>query len=286
MKPTIRLGIDIGSTTIKYVVLNAKNEILASQYQIHHTQYLPLLKTIFTDLLRQFGDIKISLSITGSAGMGVCERFNLPFVQEVIAETECVKQFFPHCNTIMDVGGEDAKMVFLSDTAIPEMRMSGNCSGGTGAFLDQMAVLLGCSTEELSNLAEKSTRIYPMASRCGVFSKTDVQNLSAKHIPKEDIAASVFHAVVVQIVGGLSKGMKIKPPILLSGGPFQFLPALKNALLIYLNLEEKDIICSENANLLTAFGAALKSNELHQDFSIQSVINLLNNQNNYRHLNM
>ena len=261
MKNGIKLGIDIGSTTIKYVVLNAKNEIVASNYQIHHTQYLPLLKSIFAELHCQFGDLPLSVALTGSAGMGVCERYHLPFVQEVIAETECVKKNFPICKTIIDMGGEDAKMVFLREEAIPEMRMSGNCSGGTGAFLDQMALLLGCTTEQLSQLAEKSTRIYPMASRCGVFSKTDVQNMISKHIHKEDIAASVFHAVVVQIVGGLSKGMKITSPILLSGGPFQFLPALKNALLNYLNLEENDIIATENANLLTAFGAALKSTE-------------------------
>jgi len=272
MKNSIRLGIDIGSTTIKFVALNTNNEIVASNYKIHHTQYLPLLKSIFTDLHRQFGDVQLSVALTGSAGMGVCERYHLPFVQEVIAETECVKKNFPICHTIIDMGGEDAKIVFLREEGIPEMRMSGNCSGGTGAFLDQMAILLGCSTEQLSQFAENSTRIYPMASRCGVFSKTDVQNMISKHIHKEDIAASVFHAVVVQIVGGLSKGMKITPPILLSGGPFQFLPALKKALLNYLNLEENDIIATENANLLTAFGAALKSTELLQDKTLKALI--------------
>jgi predicted CoA-substrate-specific enzyme activase len=272
MKNSIKLGIDIGSTTIKYVVLNAKDEIVASDYQIHHTQYFPLLKSVLADLYRQFGNVPLSVAFTGSAGMGVCERYHLPFVQEVIAETECVKKNYPTCKTIIDMGGEDAKMVFLRDEAIPEMRMSGNCSGGTGAFLDQMAILLGCTTEQLSQFAENSTRIYPMASRCGVFSKTDVQNMISKHIHKEDIASSVFHAVVVQIVGGLSKGMKITPPMLLSGGPFQFLPALKNALLNYLNLEESDIVVTENANLLTAFGAALKSAEFHQNKTLKNLI--------------
>ncbi|MCL1850480.1 MAG: acyl-CoA dehydratase activase [Bacteroidetes bacterium] len=277
MKTGIKLGIDIGSTTIKYVALNAKHEVIASGYQIHHTQYLPLLKSILTDLYTQFGEAPLSLAFTGSVGMGVCERFSLPFVQEVIAETECVKQNYPTCKTIIDMGGEDAKMVFLKDDTIPVMRMSGNCSGGTGAFLDQMALLLGCSTQQLSLLAEKSNRIYNMASRCGVFSKTDVQNLISKHIPSEDIAASVFHAVAVQIVGGLSKGMKITPPILLSGGPFQFLPALKSALLNYLNLDEKDIISVENANLLTAFGAALKSTGLKQQSSLKLLIQQIDN---------
>ena len=275
MKNGIKLGIDIGSTTIKFLVLNANNEIIASNYQIHHTQYLPLLKSILTDLQRQFGDIALSIALTGSAGMGVCERYGLPFVQEVIAETECVKRNYPKCKTIIDMGGEDAKIVFLREEGIPEMRMSGNCSGGTGAFLDQMAVLLDCTTEDLSHFAENSTRTYNMASRCGVFSKTDVQNMISKHIGKDDIAASVFRAVVVQIVGGLSKGMKIVPPILLSGGPFQFLPSLKKSLLIYLNLEENDIIDAENANLLTAFGAALKSTELHQEFTLNQLIEQL-----------
>jgi len=274
METRFRLGIDIGSTTIKYVALNANNEILASGYQLHHTQYLPLLQSIILSLYRQFGDIQWSLALTGSAGLGISERYQLPFIQEVIAETEYVKRSYPLCKTIIDMGGEDAKVVFLKDEAIPEMRMSGNCSGGTGAFLDQMAILLGCSTEQLSQLAEKSTRIYPMASRCGVFSKTDVQHLISKQILKEDIAASVFHAVVVQIVGTLSKGMKILPPVLLSGGPFQFLPALKRALLDYLNLKEQDVIAVENANILTAFGAALKSDQW-QVFSLQSLIKLL-----------
>jgi predicted CoA-substrate-specific enzyme activase len=271
MKSGIKLGIDIGSTTIKYVALNANNEIIALGYQIHYAQYLPLLKSIFADLEQQFGSAQLSLAFTGSIGMGVCERFQFPFVQEVIAETECVRRNFPTCKTIIDMGGEDSKMVFLSEEAVPEMRMSGNCSGGTGAFLDQMAILLGCSTEQLSHLAEKSERIYPMASRCGVFSKTDVQNLISKHIPKENIAASVLHAVIVQIVGALSKGMKITPPVLLSGGPFQFLPALKNELLNYLNLEKSDIISTENAGLLTAFGAALKSTEF-QSFEIKKLL--------------
>ncbi|MCL2246897.1 MAG: 2-hydroxyglutaryl-CoA dehydratase, partial [Lentimicrobiaceae bacterium] len=168
MKNSIKVGIDIGSTTIKFVALNTENEIVASNYQIHHTQYLPLLKSIFADLHTRFGNVPLSIALTGSAGMGVCERYHLPFVQEVIAETECVKQNYPECKTIIDMGGEDAKIVFLREKAIPEMRMSGNCSGGTGAFLDQMAVLLGCSTEHLSHLAENSTRTYNMASRCGV----------------------------------------------------------------------------------------------------------------------
>ena len=281
MKNNIKIGIDIGSTTIKYVALNANNEMMASGYQIHHTQYLPLLKSILIDLNQQFENAQLSLAITGSAGMGVSERYAVPFVQEVIAETECVKKLFPTCNTLIDMGGEDAKMVFLSSKAIPDMRMSGNCSGGTGAFLDQMAILMGGTTAELSQLAEKSTRIYNMASRCGVFSKTDVQNMISKHIHKEDIAASVFHAVVVQIVGGLSKGMKITPPILLSGGPFQFLPALKIELLKYLNLEENDILTTENANLLTAFGAALKSTEQKGDNILKTLIKQIDNQKDF-----
>jgi len=278
----IKLGIDIGSTTIKFVALNTNDEIVASGYQIHHTQYLPLLQSILSDLHLKLGDVNVTVALTGSAGMGVCERFFFPFVQEVIAETECVKRIFPQCKTIIDMGGEDAKMVFLKEDAIPVMRMSGNCSGGTGAFLDQMAILLGCSTEHLSRLAEKSKRTYNMASRCGVFSKTDVQNLISKHIPPEDIAASVFHAVVVQIVGGLSKGMKITPPVLLSGGPFQFLPTLEKELLKYLNFNKNDIIATENANLLTALGAALKSTEQSHQIKIQTLIEQLDSNTHFK----
>ena len=253
----LNIGIDIGSTTIKYVAVNKKDELIASDYCRHNAQIIETLLKCFKSLLKTHGDSNIAVAFTGSAGLGVAERLQLPFVQEVVAETAYVGHHFPDCKTLINIGGEDAKMVFFSKHQMPEMRMSGNCSGGTGAFLDQMAVLLGCDTKTLSDWALQSDKIYPMASRCGVFSKTDVQNLISRNVSKNDIAASIFHAVAVQIVGGLSRGLTIEPPLILSGGPFHFLPALKKALLNYLNLEENAVITTPYAALLTAWGAAL-----------------------------
>ena len=255
----IRVGIDIGSTTAKIVVLGDGGQRLYSDYKRHNAKAREVLLGFIDELQGRFGDVQASVCITGSVGMGVSERCSLPFVQEVVAATRAVGQGHAGVRSMIDIGGEDAKIVFLDGGRASDLRMNSNCAGGTGAFIDQMAILLGVGTADLSALADKASNVYTIASRCGVFSKTDIQNLISKNVPKADIAASVFHAVAVQVVVTLAHGCDIKPPVLFCGGPLTFLPALRKAFVDYLNLSESDVVIPDGGHLMPAYGAALSA---------------------------
>ena len=274
--PNLRLGIDIGSTTAKVVVVNENRDLLFSLYRRHNAETLQTLHEILAEAKEKLGDVEVDVLVTGSAGMGVCERFSLPFLQEVIASAEVVRQLYPQVKTLIDIGGEDAKMIFFKDANMPDIRMNGSCAGGTGAFIDEMSNLLNVPISELNALASKHTTIYPMASRCGVFAKTDLQNLLSRDIPREDIAASVFHAVVLQTMATLARGYSPKPSILFCGGPLTFLPALKKAFMEVLRLDADDVLDVENAHLLPAIGAALAESSTKQTFTLTSFIERLN----------
>ena len=253
-----KIGIDIGSTTAKVVVLRAGDGGLVFQrYERHQAKVRECLAGFFSAIAGVVGNEPVEVNITGSVGMGVCERCGIPFVQEVVAASNYVRHAHPEVSTMIDIGGEDAKVVFFEGQRATDLRMNGNCAGGTGAFIDQMAILLGVSNEELGKLAMDSSQVYPIASRCGVFCKTDIQNLVAKNIPREDIAASIFHAVAVQTVITLAHGCTITPPLLFCGGPLTFIPALRKAFVNYLKLDENDIIVPEAGSLIPAWGAAL-----------------------------
>lgn len=256
-KQKIRLGIDIGSTTAKVVAVNELNEILYSKYVRHHARVKEAMLTCLEELEKIVGDRVVSVRMTGSIGMGVAEKSAIPFVQEVVAATRAIRKAYPGVQSLIDIGGEDAKVVFFKDGEAKDLRMNGNCAGGTGAFIDQMAVILGVEVEELDGLAARSTKIYPIASRCGVFCKTDIQNLVAKNVSREDIAASIFHAVAVQTVVTLAHGCDIRPPVLFCGGPLTFMPTLRKAFKDYLSLKEEDIVLPANGTQLPALGAAL-----------------------------
>jgi len=279
-----KAGLDVGSTTAKLVIVDVENKIKYSNYVRHHADVRGTLQRLFGEVKQQLGSCFLRLSVTGSAGMGIAERFHLPFVQEVVAETNVIKQLYPDCKTLVDIGGEDAKMVFFTEDLLPNMRMNGNCAGGTGAFIDQMAVLLACEVKDLNDLALKSQYIHPIASRCGVFSKTDIQNLIARNVSKEDIAASIFHAVAVQTVTSLSHGADIVPKILFCGGPFAFIPALKDAFVNYLHLTEDQYVVPENATIITALGTALWENKDSQEMALDSIIDELNNEDNFKNV--
>ena len=257
MKHTYRMGLDIGSTTMKAVVLNEEDKIVFTRYERHNTRIQEKLLEMLSALREQVGDVSVTLHVTGSVGMGVAERCGLPFVQEVVAATNYIRGEQNGVSTLVDIGGEDAKVVFFRNGEATDLRMNGNCAGGTGAFIDQMAILLNVQTDELDALAQRAERVYPIASRCGVFSKTDVQNLIARSVSREDIAASVMHAVAVQVAGTLAHGCDILPPVMLCGGPLTFLPALRHAFADYLHLEDSHFILPENAHLIPAWGAAL-----------------------------
>ncbi len=275
----LRLGIDIGSTTAKAVILNGGKELLFSSYRRHNAETVQTLQAILAKAREQLGDVEVDVLVTGSAGMGVTERFNLPFIQEVIASAEVVRQMYPDVKTLIDIGGEDAKMIFFKDEGMPDIRMNGSCAGGTGAFIDEMSNLLNVPVADLDALASQHTMIYPMASRCGVFAKTDLQNLLGRDIPREDISASVFHAVVLQTLATLARGYTPKSLMLFCGGPLTFLPALKNAFMDTLRLSPDDVLDVDNAQLLPAMGAALApftESSVKQTFTLTSLISKLN----------
>ncbi len=197
------------------------------------------------------------IGITGSVGMGCAQRLGVGFHQEVIAAAEVVRQLYPSVHTLVDIGGEDSKMIFFESGRVPDMRMNGNCAGGTGAFIDQTATLLGVDVSELNELAARAEHIYPIASRCGVFSKTDIQNLISRSVSKEDIAASMLNAVSMQVVSALARGTDVHPKIFLCGGPFAYIPELRKHLLRALDMTEEDCIVPEYTQFIPAIGTAL-----------------------------
>lgn len=276
MMDAYNIGLDIGSTTAKMVVLDANSkELVLDAYRRYRTKVQECLMDFLQELHEQLGDVLLSINITGSVGMGIAECQSLPFIQEVVAAANYLRNFYPEVSTMIDIGGEDAKMIFLSDGQPTDLRMNGNCAGGTRAFIDQMAILLDVSPSELGILAEKAMQIYPIASRCGVFCKTDIQNLIARNVPREDIAASIFHAVSVQTVITLAHGHNISAPILFCGGPLTFIPALRKAFANYLQLPPEGLILPDKANLIPAWGAALFSSSAH--LTVSDFMRLLNN---------
>lgn len=253
----LRIGLDIGSTTAKLVVAGEDGEVRFSAYQRHNAQANDVVISFLEKLLHELGDQNVSMRVTGSVGMGFAERYHLPFVQEVVAASRAVQHNYPATRTMIDIGGEDAKIVVFKDAQADDLRMNGNCAGGTGAFIDQMAIILGVTPNELNDLASRATKTYPIASRCGVFCKTDIQNLIAKNVSRENIAASIFHAVAVQTISALAHGYDIQSPVLLCGGPLTFMPSLRGAFKKYLALDDQQIILPQHGELLPAWGTAL-----------------------------
>ncbi|WDU83405.1 BadF/BadG/BcrA/BcrD ATPase family protein [Caloramator sp. Dgby_cultured_2] len=202
------IGVDVGSTTVKVVVLNDKDNIVFSRYKRHFADVLNTIKEIFYELEKMLDKATARIVITGSAGIGIANWLNIPFEQEVIASTKAVEKFIPKTSVAIELGGEDAKITYFDGNL--EQRMNGSCAGGTGAFIDQMAALLKTDAMGLNELSKMHKIIYPIASRCGVFAKTDIQALINEGAKKEDIAASIFQAVVNQTIAGLAAGRKIK----------------------------------------------------------------------------
>ena len=255
-----RIGLDIGSTTAKIVALDSGNKVIYSSYRRHKADVKGAMENFMNELKSTIGANEFTLAITGSVGLGVSERYGIQFVQEVIAAAEFTRLVHPEVSTIIDIGGEDAKIVYLQDGHVKDLRMNGNCAGGTGAFIDQMALCLGVEVTDMDSLAQQSTAIYPIASRCGVFSKTDIQNLIARNVSKQDIAASIFRAVAVQTASALSHGCEVKPTVLMCGGPLTFIPSLRKAIADYFKLDiDKDVLIEEKANVIPAWGTALSA---------------------------
>lgn len=251
-----KIGTDIGSTTIKTVVIDSTGNLLFSDYRRHRAEVKKTLFGIIEEIQAELGDIKAEFTMTGSASMGICEYTGIPFIQEVVAASDYIRTGYPDVTSLIDIGGEDTKMIFFRDGCPPDIRMNGNCAGGTGAFIDQMAGLIDVNITDFDSLARKSENIYPVASRCGVFAKTDVQNLIARKIPTADIAASIFNAVTVQTINALARGFDLTPKILLCGGPLTFLSKLREAIYEVTGIDESDFILPEHSELIPALGAA------------------------------
>jgi predicted CoA-substrate-specific enzyme activase len=253
--PAYHLGIDVGSTTVKLAVLDADNATVFSSYQRHHTDIRATITEIVTEAAGHLGDEALTVAITGSGGLLLAQWLGLDFVQEVIASKTAVDVFIPITDVAIELGGEDAKIIYF-DQGI-EQRMNGTCAGGTGAFIDQMATLLNTDASGLDALAGEATIIYPIASRCGVFAKTDVQPLLNEGARREDIAASIFQSVVTQTISGLACGRRIRGNVAFLGGPLQYLPQLEKRFVETLGLTDEQTIRPDDAHLFVARGAAL-----------------------------
>lgn len=273
-----KVGIDIGSTTLKLAVTDEAGVIVYSKYKRHCAKAREVLIDTLQDLSETVGDVDMCAKITGTVGMGISEQYDIPFVQEVVAAARAVKELYPSAQSMIDIGGEDAKIVFFKDGEVKDLRMNGNCAGGTGAFIEQMAVILGVGVDDLNTLALNSNQIYPIASRCGVFCKTDIQNLVANNVSRENIAASIFHAVAVQTIITLAHGFDIKPPILLCGGPLTLIPALRKAFVDYLKIKDTDLILPQNGTQLPALGATLFETGDEPAIKLSSLIRRLKGQ--------
>lgn len=269
------LGIDVGSTTVKTVVLSSKKEILYSKYERHFSQVKEASLKQLIEVKKKFPNYSFKISITGSAGLGLAEASSLPFVQEVEGAFLAVKEFYPKTDVVIELGGEDAKIIFL--TGGLEERMNGSCAGGTGAFIDQMSTLLDVTNATLDKMALKYNKIYPIASRCGVFAKSDIQPLLNQGADRNDVAMSIFHAIVDQTMSGLAQGREIKGNVLFLGGPLYFLKGLDMAFVDTLKLNREQAIFPKNAPIFMAIGASIFSEKQKEIFSIDEIINKIQN---------
>ena len=261
MSNLLHVGLDVGSTTVKIVVMNDKLETIYNDYQRHFSDTKNTVCNVLESLCSMYPESTFTIALTGSGAMSAAKFLDLPFIQEVVSCKRAVEKYIPQTDVVIELGGEDAKIIYF-DKSI-EQRMNGTCAGGTGAFIDQMASLLHTDPTGLNELAKNHQMIYPIASRCGVFAKTDIQPLLNEGAAKEDIAASIFQAVVNQTISGLACGRPIRGKVAFLGGPLNYLPELRNRFIETLHLEGDSIIIPEEAHLLVAKGAALDSLEAH-----------------------
>ena len=256
---SLRVGIDIGSTTVKVVVLDEENQVLFRSYERHYSKTRERACETLHSIEDMLRGKEVKLVITGSAGLGVAKAAGLDFVQEVYATAAAVNTYIPDTDAVIELGGEDAKIIFFGGAL--EERMNGSCAGGTGAFIDQMATLMNVTVNELDELSLKHEKIYPIASRCGVFAKSDIQPILNQGGRKEDVAASIFQAVVDQTVAGLTQGRELKGKIVFLGGPLTFLKGLRERFVETLQLDEEHAIFPKDGDCFAAIGAALCSEE-------------------------
>ena len=260
MNKCYRLGIDIGSTTVKIAVLNPENRILFSDYERHFANIQETLAMLLERAVEALGPMDVYPVITGSGGLTLAQYLDIPFAQEVVAVSEALQTFAPKTDVAIELGGEDAKIIYFEGGNV-EQRMNGICAGGTGSFIDQMASLLQTDASGLNEYAKSYKSMYSIAARCGVFAKTDIQPLINEGATKEDLAASIFQAVVNQTISGLACGKPIRGHVAFLGGPLHFLSELRSAFIRTLNLDEEHTIIPKFSHLFAASGSALLSKQ-------------------------
>lgn len=284
MENILHVGLDVGSTTVKIIVIDSNKKEIYSDYTRHFSDTKNTVCKVLDSLPEKFPNSKFTIALTGSGAMSAATFLGLPFIQEVVACKRAVEKFIPQTDVVIELGGEDAKIIYFDQSI--EQRMNGTCAGGTGAFLDQMASLLDTDTAGLNELAKDYSTIYPIASRCGVFAKTDVQPLINEGAEKSDIAASIFQAVVNQTISGLACGRPIRGTVAFLGGPLNYLPELRKRFIETLNLKPEEIIVPDEAHLLVAKGAcldAINNTPISIDELKQKIHNLKNSQDNTSH---
>ena len=269
----VTLGIDIGSTTVKIAILDADHNILFSDYERHYANIRETLSSLLTRAYNQLGNLTLHPMITGSGGLTLANHLGVPFTQEVIAVATSLKELAPKTDVAIELGGEDAKIIYFEGGNV-EQRMNGICAGGTGSFIDQMASLIQTDASGLNEYAKHYKSLYAIAARCGVFAKTDIQPLINEGATKEDLAASIFQAVVNQTISGLACGKPIRGHVAFLGGPLHFLSELKVAFIRTLNLDEEHIIDTDNSHLFAAIGSALNAKE-EVAFTMEEMVNKL-----------
>ena len=268
----LNIGIDVGSTTAK-IVVEKDGKIIHECYQRHFSQVREKILELVENAYPFIQENKFRCALSGSAGLGIANATGIPFVQEVFATAETVKFFEPDTDVVIELGGEDAKIIFFKGGL--DERMNGSCAGGTGAFIDQMATLLGVTPDELDELSLKSERLYPIASRCGVFAKTDIQPLLNQGARKEDISASIYQAVVNQTIAGLAQGRKIEGKVMFLGGPLSFCAGLRKRFIETLKLDEAHAIFPDYAKFSVSYGAAIYASKQDKVYDFSELCNLL-----------
>ena len=254
----LHIGLDVGSTTVKIAVLDDENNAVYKNYQRHYSDIKKTIAEVLGGCLETIDEKNVTVAVTGSGGISVSHWLGIPFVQEVSAGTTAIQTFIPQTDVAIELGGEDAKITYL--TGGIEQRMNGSCAGGTGAFIDQMASLLNTDITGINELAKDYTTIYPIASRCGVFAKSDIQPLLNDGAKKSDVAASIFQSVVNQTISGLACGKPIRGHVAFLGGPLHYLSELRKRFIETLQLDDEHIVFPPDANLFVAMGASLAEN--------------------------
>jgi predicted CoA-substrate-specific enzyme activase len=267
------LGVDVGSTTVKVAGFDAaKGGLLVSHYRRHNAYQAETVHTLLAEVFKSFPGAEFRAAVCGSGGKTIAGLLGAPYIQEVVAASLAVRNFYPQARVAIELGGQDAKIVFFhhdeatNRLVAQDMRMNGSCAGGTGAFIDEVASLLKVPVEEFEGLAARGSFVYDISGRCGVFAKTDIQPLLNQGCLREDIALSTFHAIARQTIGGLAQGLELKPPIIFIGGPLTFNPTLIRVFAGRLNLAEADIIRPQNPETLVAYGAALSLDEMFSHY--------------------